>query len=173
MTSSASDVREEEGPSSNVQSDKELGHLESSVQPPLLGENSGKHPGVPQTHGSLPLAAIGEAPPKQSGVSAGKVIRKLVASDVSCPKKQLGSSTTLKKEKPVKRQLESMVADLRARKEKLVKREHGPTVMQPHTQKEKLVKRQVETVVTELHATGDDTSLHATNESYGGMSHLC
>jgi hypothetical protein len=35
------------------------------------------------------------------------------------------------------------------------------------------VKRQVETVVTELHATGDDTSLHATNESYGGMSHLC
>jgi hypothetical protein len=66
-----------------------------------------------------------------------------------------------------------MVADLRPQKEKLVKREHGPTVMQPHTQKEKLVKRQVETVVTELHATGDDTSLHATNESYGGMSHLC
>jgi hypothetical protein len=27
--------------------------------------------------------------------------------------------------------------------------------------------------VTELHATGDDISLHATNESYGGMSHLC
>ncbi|KAH9531588.1 hypothetical protein CY35_19G045800 [Sphagnum magellanicum] len=156
VTSSASDVREEEGPSSNVQLDKKLGHLESSVQPPLLGENSVKHPGVPQTHGSLSLAAIGEAPPKQSGVSAGKVFRKLVASDVSCPEKQLGSSTTLKKEKPVKRQLESMVADLRARKEKLVKREHGPTVMQPHTQKEKLVKRQVETVVTELHATAEE-----------------
>ncbi len=155
VTSSASDVRDEEGPSSNVQLDKKLGHLESGVQPPLLGENSVKHPGVPQTHGSLSVAAIGEAPPKQSGVSAGKVFRKLVASDVSCPKKQLGSSTTLKKEKPVKRQLESMVADLCTQKEKLVKREHGPTV------------------VTELHATGDDISLHATNESYGGMSHLC
>jgi DNA polymerase IIIc chi subunit len=66
------------------------------------------------------------------------VFRKLVASDVSCPKKQLGSSTTLKKEKPVKRQLESMVADLCTQKEKLVKREHGPTV------------------VTELHATAEE-----------------